>query len=190
MALENLFANHIGARGGNHEPQRQNNALLYITGLNSAVQGGGQGSGGQDDVLLLSLRTFPVPKRQVGIVEIGYLNEKRKFAGNPTYDDLSVVYQDYVDRQVHSVLWKWNYLVHNPENGQTGLARDYKMAGWVSLFSPEGTIERRLDLVGIWPNSYDPGDIDMDGEDALRVTMGLVIDKVIPRDGLRPVGNQ
>ena len=140
------------------------------------------------DVLVLSLSTFPIPKRTIGIIEIGFLNEKRKFAGNPTYDDLSVVYKDYVDRETARVLWNWHYQVHNPENGKTGLARGYKKSGWVSLFDPSGGQERQYDLIGIWPSAMDPGDIDMAGEDTVNITVTLTIDKTIPKLGLNPRG--
>ena len=41
MALDVLHANHIGGANGEFEPQRVNNALLYIAGLdgNGAATG-------------------------------------------------------------------------------------------------------------------------------------------------------
>jgi len=173
MPLALLNADHVGEQG--FEPQRVNNALMYISGL-----------GGSEDVLTLSLNSFPIPKRTIGILEVGYLNDKRKFAGNPVYDDLSVIFKDYVDAETARLLWKWNYLVHNPENGKTGLARSYKKQGWVHLLSPEGSIERIYDLVGIWPSGFDGGDADMMGEDTMNITVTITIDKAIPSTGLRP----
>ena len=192
MTLATLNANHIGGVGGGFEPQRVNNALMYIAGLDGAAAA--QTSVGlaaeipREDVLVLSLSTFPIPKRTLGIIEIGYLNEKRKFAGNPTYDDLSVVYKDYVDQATAKILWTWHYQVHNPETGKTGLAASYKKSGWVSLFDPSGGSERQYKLVGIWPSAMDPGDIDMAGEDSINITVTLTIDKTIPSTGLNPGG--
>ena len=78
MPLETLTADHIGQVGGGFEPQRANNALLYIVGL----------AGNENDVLSLSLSSFPVPKSNLGIIEVRYLNQIRKFAGTPEYQAL------------------------------------------------------------------------------------------------------
>ena len=192
MTLATLHANHIGGVGGGFEPQRVNNALMYIAGLDgaaaSATPAGQASEVPRENDLVLSLSTFPIPKRTMGIIEIGYLNEKRKFAGNPTYDDLSVVYKDYVDRKTAKLLWIWNYQVHNPETGKTGLASVYKKNGWVSLFDPSGGTERQYKLIGVWPSAFDPGDIDMTGEDSINITVTLTIDKTIPSNGLNPGG--
>lgn len=180
MPLENLTADHIGANGG-HEPQRTNNGLLYITPP-SAVRDGIDTSLLASDEIRLSIQSFPVPKRTMGVVEMGYLNEKRKFAGLPTYDDLSVIFHDYVDVNIAQILWAWSYAVHDPRTGKTGLASQYKARGFFSLYSPEGSIERQYDVIGIWPSAIDPGEIDHEGEDTVRITMTLSIDKVLLAD--------
>jgi len=165
-----------------NEPQRTNNALLFIDGLPGGL--------GADKQLTLSLVSFPIPKFTVAPIEVPFLNEKRKFAGNPVYDDLSVVYKDWVDKDTHKILNAWRYLVHNPETGQTGRARDYKKSGHVSLYSPDGEIERQYALIGVWPSAMDPGEIDMGGEDTVNITMTLTIDKAIPSLGLSPDGSK
>lgn len=188
MALDILNADFMGPTGGGYEPQRVNNALLNI------VMGGNNNpnatQGARDDDLTLSLDTFPIPKDSNGIIEAGYLNEKRKFAGNPIFDDLSVVYKDFVDRQTAKILRRWRYEVYDPETGKIGLASQYKKKGWVSLFAPNGEFLRSIELIGVWPSAMDPGDIDMAGEDILRITMTLTIDKAIPREGLNPAGRE
>ena len=181
MPLTNMTADHIGANGG-HEPQRQNNGLLFITPPTFIREGLGRVALDSEEIRL-SIQSFPIPKRTMGVVELGYLNEKRKFAGIPTYDDLSLIFHDYVDVNIAEILWAWSYAVHDPRTGQTGLASQYKASGWFALYSPEGSIERRYDVIGIWPSSIDPGEVDHEGEDTVRITMTLSIDKVIPDFG-------
>lgn len=171
MPIDTLTADHIGQVGGGFEPQRGNNALLYIVGL----------SGNENDLLSLSLTSFPVPKSNVGTIEVRYLNQIRKFAGTPTYDELSVVFNDYVDQNTKTVLANWFYLVHNPLNGKTAFASQYKKNGRVVLFAPDGTHEREWEMQGMWISAFDPGDIDMEGEDRLRITCTITIDKAIYR---------
>ena len=107
------------------------------------------------------------------------MNEKRKFAGIPTYDDLAVVFNDYIDVDLAQILWDWSYQVHDPRTGKTGIASTYKRDGWVSLYGPDGEIERQYDIKGVWPSSIDPGEADLAGEDIVRITMTLTIDKVL-----------
>ena len=188
MALDILNADFMGPSSGGYEPQRVNNALMTFQGP-FTVEGKAVGSGG-DDELTLALDTFPVPKDSNGIIEAGWLNEKRKFAGLPIFDDLSVVYKDFVDRDTARMLRAWRYSVYNPETGKIGLASDYKKTGWTSLFAPNGAYVRSYELIGAWPSAMDPGDIDMAGEDIIRITMTITIDKAIPRQGLNPAGRE
>ncbi len=99
MAIQ-LVADHVGSSGW--EPQRVNNAVLHFSDLPG------------DEELVLALSSFPLPKKTHGIIEVGYVNEKRKFAGVPTFDDLSVIYKDYVDKNTANILLRWDRLVYNP----------------------------------------------------------------------------
>lgn len=168
MAIQ-LVADHVGSQ--NWEPQRVNNAVLHFSDLPG------------DEDLVLALSSFPLPKKTHGIIEVGYVNEKRKFAGLPTFDDLSVIYKDYVDKNTANILLKWDRLVYNPKTGRMGLKAEYAKDGWAELFAPNGEFIRRYDLIGCWPSGIDPGDIDLAGEDTLNITLTLTIDKAYPSDG-------
>lgn len=170
MPIDTLTANHIGAVGGGYEIQRQNNALLYVVGLD----------GNSNDVLTLSLQSFPLPKVSSGIIEVPFVNEKRKFAGAITYDDLTIVFNDYVDRPTAEVLFRWRYSVQNPDTGAVGYKRDYAKEGRMVKFGPDGTADdREWELRGIWPSTMDAGEVDFAGEDAVKINMTLTIDTAL-----------
>jgi hypothetical protein len=173
MAITDLTANHIGGTGENagYEPQRANNNILQVLGLD----------GDSKTILQLSLSSFPIPKANVGVIEVNYLNEKRKFAGIATFDDLSVVFTDFVDKETCAILQRWFAETYNAETGQVGLAKEYKKTGKVIQYSPDGAIEREYDVQGMWISAIDPGDSDMTSEDVLRVTCTITIDKAIPK---------
>src|SRR3990172_12748075 len=101
MPLNALHANHIGAVGGGFELQRANNALLYIVNLD----------GNANNLVTLSLASFPLPKVTTNPIEVNFLNEKRKFAGMTTYEDLTVIFNDYVDPETARRLHAWRPLV-------------------------------------------------------------------------------
>jgi hypothetical protein len=169
MPLDTLNADHIGQVGGGFEPQRQNNVLFYVTGL----------AGNENDVITLSFTSGPLPKSNIGIIEVRYLNQVRKFAGTPTFDDAPMVFNDYVDQETSTVLASWFYLSHNPLSGKTQLAANYKKNGRMVMYGPEGTFDREWEIQGAWISNYDPGDADHEGEDRVRITATLTIDKAI-----------
>lgn len=175
--MANFLQGVLGGQAGaaTLEPQRVNGALLHI-------QVDGVGPLSPED-LVLALSSFPIPKVNNGIIEVGYLNEKRKFAGLPTFDDLSVVFKDYVNKPVADTLLSWRHQVYNPHTGAIGLASVYKKSAFVQLFAPDGTFERQYNLQGVWPSTYDPGDADLAGEESLNITITLTIDKAVPSQG-------
>ena len=164
MPLDNLTADALNSL----EPQRQNNGLLRIVGVASMP----------DSIMDLAIQSFPLPKHGVGTIEVPHLNEKRKYAGNPTYEDVTVVFTDFVENDIAKAVDDWMRTVHNPTNGRTGFARSYKKNGLFITFGPNGQWERTWNIIGIWPSNYDPGDIDQSGEDYVRISLTLVVDKV------------
>jgi len=172
MPLDSLSAQHIGGQApGEFELQRQNNGLLYIVGLD----------GNTDNVITLGLSSFPIPKISQGVIEVAWLNEKRKFPGNVTFDDLSIVIRDYVDRNMAGILLKWRALCYDHFTGKVGRASSCKKQARIVLFSPTGDLEREYELQGVWPSAFDGGDIDMAGEDGVNITITLTYDKFIPK---------
>jgi len=170
MPLANMTADALDE----HEPARVNNCTLEFMD----VEG--------DDALKIAVESFPLPKRTIGIIEAGYLNEKRKFAGNPVYEDVAVVYKDLVTADIARILERWFDKVHDATTGTTGLASRYKKAGKAISYAPNGSMERVWNLLGVWPSAFDPGDADMSGEDFLRINITFTIDKCIPDAGIAP----
>jgi hypothetical protein len=172
MPLDSLTAQHIGGQApAEFELQRTNNGLLYIVGLEGNI----------DNVLTLGLSSFPIPKVSQGIIEVRWLNEARKFPGNVTFDDLSIVFRDYVDRNMAGILLKWRQLCYDPVTGKVGRVALAKRQARIVLFSPTGDLEREYELQGVWPSAFDGGEIDMAGEDGVNITLTLTYDKFIPK---------
>lgn len=178
MPLNSLHADHIGGTNGGFELQRSNNALLFIAGLD----------GNDNNFLTLTLQSVTLPKENTNPVEVFFLNEKRKFAGNTTYEDLTIVFNDYVDKDTAKLLYQWRYLVKNPVTGKVGNKSDYAKAGRVVKYGPDGGSEREYEIVGMWPSALDGGDMDMSSDEGIKINMTLSIDKAIYRPAM-PGGN-
>ena len=173
MPLDTLTANKIGAQDGEFELQRANNGLLFLVGLEEF--------GNVDNVITFGLSTFPVPKVNNGIIEVGFLNETRKFPGKPVFDDLSIVIRDYVDKNMAGVIMRWRQAVYNHGTGVIGRAASLKKRARIELFSPQNDGIREYELIGAWPSQFDGGEVDMAGEDSLLITFTLTYDKFIPK---------
>lgn len=172
MVLDQLTAQHIGGQApAEFELQRQNNGLLHIVGL----------EGNNDNVITLALQSFPIPKVSSNIIEVDYLNEKRKFPGKAIFDDLSIVIRDYVDRDLAGILMRWRALAYNHDDGKIGRAAQLKKQGRITLYSPTGDLPREYELQGCWPSSFDGGEIDMSADDGVNITFVLTYDKFFPR---------
>lgn len=177
MPLSYMGANHIGAAAGNHEVQRSSNGLLYLSGLQSF---------GKDDVITLALSNFALPKVTNNPIEVGYLNETRKFAGRPVFDDLSVVCKDYINVPVARTLQGWRSQVYDPVSGRIGMAAQYKKTAVIKLYGPNGGFDREYTLHGCWPQGLDLGEIDMNGDDIVQITMTMTYDKYTAGTGVSP----
>ena len=188
MALDGITKNmSFEDKGGERtfEPQRQNNAILRI----EDIPGEGGGPGGP---LELALRTFPAPKSSHNVVEDNFLNEIRKFAGKRTYEDMSVEYRSFVNRDTLAILSRWYGQVQNvggddvgaginngpQEDGAIGLASQYKKQADVIQVGPNFQFERTHEIFGMWPSNLDPGDFDMSGSELVAISVTFTIDKV------------
>lgn len=180
MALQTVImsANHIAAQGGAFEPQRQNHGLLFIEGL--AGFGDQQQEG--NSILTLALDQIPTPKRRQDPIELPFLSQTRKVAGAMTYDDMEVVFRDFVDVPVYTVLSNWSSYVGDPVTGRIGLARNYKKTGYFHALSPDGTTSRCLRIEGMWPSAVDAGDYDMGSSEKQLINVSFCIDKAYPVD--------
>lgn len=172
------------AANKNFEPQRTSNALLRVD--LGAIAAPGM------NIIGFSVSTMALPKMSNGIIEIGFFNEKRKFAGMAVYDDLSVTLVDYLDTDTVKAMLAWRYKVSNPETGAVGLAASYKKTGEITLFGPNGvdSTQRVWKLYGMWPSQFDHGEVDMNGDDVVRCNVTFTIDKAVPADNLNPNGSR
>lgn len=172
MPILDLTAAHVAQMMGAFEPQRGNNGLLRINLLNQNVTGP-KG----ESIVTLALNSFSLPAVVVEQMEIAYLNERRKMAGAVNFENIEVSFRDYVDVPVAQVLKTWHEQVYNPATGAIGLAANYKKPGLIELFAPDGSMSRYYTLVGVWPVTFNPGQIDMGSSEPVMISMSLSIDK-------------
>jgi len=181
-----LDASHLGTYGSKQtfEPQRQNNSLLFLTGLPALLSAGGFAANQDaESIIALSIDSFPAPKYSNNIIEVPYNNMRVKFAGSMMFEDMDVQLKDFVDSDTAKLLHQWRLCCSNPVNGAVGFAREYKLNGvFVALYPPDGRPDyfRYFQLDGVWLSRLDQGDIDHASDDYLRIIATLTCDRIIP----------
>ena len=172
------------AQAGGWEPQRKSNFALIIPDL------------GDDETLVLSLKNVTLPAMAMTPQSIKHFNQHVQYAGAVAkFNNMSIGYRDYIDRQVIPTLSRWFKKVWNPSTGAIGRASSYKKKGSLFLLPPgmeagdaPGSVEagnyrdRTWICRGIWPVSmqYDELDADDEGTAAI-VKMELAVDMVYPK---------
>lgn len=163
-----LSADHLAAQAGGFEPQRQSNWEFEI-----AL------GGGDRDVIKLSAVSFALPTGTNEEVELAYGNERRYLAGKMTWDTSSLMLNDFVDQDTRLAILNWRREVYDPNNGNIGLASDYKKDATVTLYGPDGTMERQCKLTGCWPVNEPAGDLDHGSSEAVQMELTIRYDKAI-----------
>ena len=163
-------ASHIAGAHGAFEPQRKNNFTVIFTGTDGSV-------------MQKALQSFPFPRESNPAITVPFGNEERKVAGRATFDDVTLVLKDFADQPVMRALLDWRKQVYDPTTGKIGWARDYKRDGQLILSGPDGTVERKWDLKGMWPSANEAGGGDMGDNSQNMISVTLSIDKAIPSSG-------
>jgi hypothetical protein len=186
------------AISGKREPKRANRWVLkfetipYPTAAGNVV--GSQLSNGASDAaesLAIDLVSASRPTLNVNQAEIARLNEKWKFAQNPTWEPITVTFYDFDSGQgsATQIMWRWMQTIYDVLNGTMGYAAVYKVDASLILLGPGQTstggtkesstfieIIEAWDLFGCFPNNMSTGELSYESTDALRVTVELVYD--------------
>lgn len=165
MVLPNMYADDIQ----NLEPQRTNNGFIKFDNLPAAAA-----------PIELAVVAFPLPAQGNGTIMVPHLNEDRKYAGKPTFENITLQIIDFVQNDVAGAVFAWRRQVYNPLNGKIGFAVNYKKTATLYTVGPNGLWQRSWKLIGVWPSAFDPGAIDMNADGDVRISLVLEVDKAIP----------
>jgi hypothetical protein len=184
------------AISGKREPKRQNRWVLKFESVPYSTTTGNVNNfsnGAQDmsESLAIDLLSASRPTLQLNMGEISRLNEKWKFAQNPTWDPISISFYDFDSGQSSAtqILWRWSQTIYDVLNGTMGYAAAYKVDASLILLgpgqaaanatSPPSTnveIIEAWDLFGCFPSNLQTGDLSYDSVDPVQVSVELMYD--------------
>jgi len=148
----------------NYEPQRLNNFELVIDGI------------GDSETLKLSVHSTSAPGISVDALEIPYGNTRVKYAGAATYNDINVVVNDWIGKDIELLMTQWMDKVFNPRTQEVGQAASYKKSGTLNEFSTDGKLVRTWRMIGLWPTSMEFGEFAQDSTDRRQINCTLSCD--------------
>jgi hypothetical protein len=185
------------AISGKREPKRGNRWILkfetvpYNLNTGPAIGAAELSNGASDpsESLAIDLLSASRPTINFNMSEISRLNEKWKFASNPTWEPITVVFYDFDSGQgsAAQIMWRWAQTVYDVLNGTMGYAATYKVDASLILLGPGQTSTNKAsstdieiieawDLFGCFPNNMAAGELSYETSDALRISTEIQFD--------------
>ena len=158
------------AEDRNKEVQRDNHFEVQIADIEA------------EELLTLAVQSTNLPTITVPQVEIPHGNGVVKVAGQPEFDDITIEVKDFIGDDVEGKLYQWHNEVYDPYSDEVGFAADYKKDGYLNQFAPDGSHKRTWNIRGVWPTSFESGDMNYEGSDQKLVTLTLSVDRAV-REG-------
>ena len=179
-----------------YEPQRTNNFEFSVTGLDTLTKAGyskidGHTNGYSQKIaevlessdlaqeLILSVNSAFTPRVSLSQLTIQYGNTQTKYAGIPSYDNGTIAYNDFYDKDTELILKAWQYAAFDEETGAVGDAENYKKTAYLTMFSPSGRKAGRYKFIGWWVADVNGDDFSNDGNNIRRLSATIVYDKAV-----------
>ena len=163
------------------QPLKKNNWIFQF----AAIPGN---SNEQPEALAFVAKTCNAPAITYADTVINRMNEQYKFAGNPTWNDISCTFYDFIrntsdsknESSAGDILYDWSCMIYNPLTGQMGYKTQYATSASLAQLDPAGNIIRCWNLFGIYPSNVDWGSgLDYSSGDACEITATFKYDLAI-----------
>ena len=183
-AVESLQkgAYHIANNKIEYNPQRKSNFTLIVNGLEGLKRVGSAHDDSANVIadaqnqIILALKSSDVPKVAIGKSEIKRGNSTIKFAGKPTFEDITFTVYDYMGSNVKDTLLAWQNLAYNTRYDYIGNAANYKKTCQLIEYTPDATMVRYWDITGAWLSNVEADGFEVDDEGTVTVKATLVFD--------------
>jgi hypothetical protein len=181
---ENFGAYHLSNNPKMFEPARTNNFRFVVTNLDNILRVGytaeddasiAQISNAQDN-LEFSVNKVTLPSFTQEEIVIRRGNSVMKAAGLPTFEDGSLVINDYIGVDGKSILMAWQNLSYNVDTQMVGYLSDYKKDCYLIEYDPQYRMVRQWVLYGCWVSKIQQEDFDMENGGKRTITATIKYD--------------
>ena len=132
------------------------------------------------DLLTLSTDEIGNITEEQDSITVHYGNGIIKFPSKVSYGDISWTLNCYCEPNVLEELQKWRKLVYNPETERMGLPSEYMRQVWFLRFDAQGNLRHGYRAPGTWIGALDAGSNNQSGGEVLKISVPLVISRLIP----------
>lgn len=139
-----------------YEIQRKNNFEFVVTDVDGILRAGATGDEATarltnaQEVLRVSVVSAPIPHYTQTAIEIRRGNSVMKAAGVPTFNNGTLVVNDFIGADTKAVLMAWQNLSYNVRTEKVGLMSDYKKDAYLIEYTPDYQQVRKWILHGCW----------------------------------------
>lgn len=165
------------------EPRHNNHFRVQFSGLTNLRSVSGRLMPAKAaDILSLSVASFTAPSMSITPIEVQFYNNSIKYAGKPSFDNASLVINDFIGADTEGILTAWFTLAYNMKTQESGLAIDYKKTGYLIESDGQGGNVRQWELKGCWPSTLNLGEWTYDGNAQRQFNCTIIYDAMAPKD--------
>lgn len=177
-------AYHLADNPNLYEVQRSNNFVFVVTGLGRLLRASALTEDETDyidnveEVIRISARASSVPHFSQETIEVRRGNSVVKYAGVPSFSDMSVTLDDFIGADTKSALMAWQRLSYDSTSEKVGYASSYKKDCELIEYAPDNqTMVRYYELKGCWISGISEDNHDNDSTGKRAVTATIQYDK-------------
>lgn len=182
---------HLADNPQLYEPARSNNFEFIVTDLTNLVKPGVSEDltseerfiqNGQE-ILRVSVLETSVPHFELSSIEVQRGNAKIKFAGTPTFNDGTLIVNDYIGARTKDILLAWQAKAYDVKSEAVQLASNYKKLGWLLEYTPDySQVIRAWKLYGCWVKTLSEDNFSNETNNKRTVNASISYDWAVPVD--------
>ena len=182
MADATIGTYHLADNPDLYELQRSNNFEFVVPNLGSLLRAGYSETdtnaliNNAEEVLRISVVESSVPTFTQDVITIRRGNSVMKAAGVPSFNEGSLVINDYIGADGKSALMAWQNLSYNVKTEKVGKMSAYKRDCYLIEYAPDYTPVRTWTLKGCWISGLQMPNFSAESGDKRQVTATIQYD--------------
>ena len=200
MANNTIGAYHLSDNPALYEPARSNTFEFVVTGFHEDFYKKSQDflragytkddtnariESNAEELLRVSVVSSTVPTFSQEPIVIRRGNSVMKAAGVPTFNEGSLVINDYIGADGKSILMAWQNLSYDVRTEKVGRMKDYKKQCYLIEYTPDCEVVRTWVLKGCWVQALNMPDFNQEDGGKRQVTATIQYDSAymeMPKD--------
>ena len=174
---------HLADNPKQYQPIRTNNFRCLVYGLDGLLRAGTEDEvlTNAQEVIDFSVVSFTAPKFSQSPLDINRGNSTLHYAGKASFNQSSLVINDFAGADGKSILKAWQALSYDVENDTIPSSDVYKKDAVVLEYLPDNTLVNVYYLYGCWVSDLDESGWNNDSADKKVVTAQITFDRCVSR---------